>query len=425
MSFSKIIVVALLLACCLSVCLADSSSRSPKSLKSKSGSHNGDVSSLKKKEQDGEVTLMPDDSSYSGDFKIKLPKDKLQSKTESVDVKFTFKGPTVNTQEWTASIRYEKDGQTDYLVLGLLNADVTSFTSFNDAEWTVVKFDVDEDMLPFIIGKKVVIRVTSNNADGEAQIDHVKVTWRYSAPTWYLPTPTGNTWQWQLQGKIDTSYDVTMYDIDLFDTDKETIDELHEAGRIVICYFSAGTFEDWRPDAAEFPAAALGAPLGDWEGENWLNIGDIDLLASIMEARLDMAVEKGCDGVEPDNVDGYQNDNGLDLTKSQQYAYNKWLAYQAHSRSLSIALKNALGLVKKLEPHFDWALNEECYQWDECTDLNPFIDNNKAVFQVEYPKADPAEFCPYMNGLKFDSIYKKYSLKAEPRISCDGYASDY
>ncbi len=63
----------------------------------------------------------------------------------------------------------------------------------------------------------------------------------------WQPKP-GTTWQWQLTGEIDTSFDVAMYDIDLFDTPQAVIETLHQDGRTVICYFSAGSYEDWRPD---------------------------------------------------------------------------------------------------------------------------------------------------------------------------------
>ena len=66
---------------------------------------------------------------------------------------------------------------------------------------------------------------------------------------------------------MDTSIDVDMYDIDLFDVPRTTIDQLHADGRIVICYFSAGSYEDWRPDADAFGSNLLGQPLGDWDGE--------------------------------------------------------------------------------------------------------------------------------------------------------------
>ena len=68
-----------------------------------------------------------------------------------------------------------------------------------------------------------------------------------------IPLPPGTSWQWQLSGIIDTSFDVQMYDIDLFNTDQSVIDQLHNDGRIVICYFCGGSWEDWRPDAGQFP----------------------------------------------------------------------------------------------------------------------------------------------------------------------------
>src|SRR4030066_257066 len=118
--------------------------------------------------------------------------------------------------------------------------------------------------------------------------------------TWWKPSP-GTSWQWQLSGAIDTTLDVQMYDIDLFDASQEVIDQLHRDGRVVICYFSAGTYEDWRPDRGAFPTEVLGKPMPDWPAERWLDISRIDLLENVMSARLDLAVQKNCDGVEADN----------------------------------------------------------------------------------------------------------------------------
>ena len=89
-------------------------------------------------------------------------------------------------------------------------------------------------------------------------------------PVW-CPTP-GLSWQWQLSGAIDDSVDVAMYDIDLFDNEAGQISTLHDDGRVVICYFSAGSHEDWRPDADQFPAGAIGAELDGWPGERWLDV---------------------------------------------------------------------------------------------------------------------------------------------------------
>lgn len=233
--------------------------------------------------------------------------------------------------------------------------------------------------------------------------------------TVWQPAP-GTSWQWQLSGPIDTSYDVDMYDIDLFDVPQSVMDELHNDGRIVICYFSAGSYEEWRLDAGEFPNEVLGNPLDGWPGERWLDIRRLDLLAPIMTAWLDLAVQKGCEGVEPDNVDGYNNDSGFPLTAEDQLTYNTWLAAEAHQRGLSIGLKNDLDQIPELLPYFDWALNEQCFHYDECELLLPFVDAGKAVFGVEY-EGDPAVFCPQANAYNFDWLLKDIDLGPD-RTAC-------
>jgi hypothetical protein len=226
--------------------------------------------------------------------------------------------------------------------------------------------------------------------------------------TWWRPQP-GTSWQWQLDGSIDLSYDVDMYDIDLFDTPQAVIDQLHSDGRIVICYFSAGSWEAYRDDADQYPATILGNTLDGWPDEKWVDIRRLDLLGPILTARLALAVSKGCDGVEPDNIDGYTNNPGFPLTATDQLTFNRWLADQAHQRGLSIGLKNDLDQVPQLVEHFDWALNEQCFQYDECETLLPFIQANKAVFGVEYT-GDLGQFCPTANGYNFDWLKKKLNL---------------
>ena len=235
------------------------------------------------------------------------------------------------------------------------------------------------------------------------------------SPGWWQPAPQ-TTWQWQLSGTIDTTFDVAMYDIDLFDAPQATIDALHAAGRVVICYFSAGSWEDWRPDAGDFPEEVIGDPLEGWPGEKWLDIRRIDLLGSLMQARLDLAVQKGCDGVEPDNVDGYSNQTGFPLSYADQIAYNTFLSEQAHARSISVGLKNDLEQIGDLLPLFDWALNEECFTYDECSLLVPFIESNKAVFGVEY-ELGVADFCPQANLMQFSFLKKNWELDAW-RVDC-------
>lgn len=143
------------------------------------------------------------------------------------------------------------------------------------------------------------------------------------SPTPTLPplaTPTGNiTWKpkvndtWQIilqsnmildQDATSVTPDVDVYDIDLFETPADTVATLHRLGKKVICYFSGGSYEPGRPDSDDFKKEDMGKELDGWPGERWLKLGS-DNVREIMQKRVKLAAQKGCDGVDPDNVDGY------------------------------------------------------------------------------------------------------------------------
>ncbi|KAL3469350.1 endo alpha-1,4 polygalactosaminidase [Aspergillus californicus] len=201
--------------------------------------------------------------------------------------------------------------------------------------------------------------------------------------------PAGTSWQIVLSSALtDTTPDVEIFDIDLFDNTKETITELHTLGKKVICYFSAGTYEDWRADESAFLESDLGANLDDWEGERWLDLAS-DNVRSIMASRLDVAVQKGCDGVDPDNVDAYDNDNGgIGMTEDNSIDFVNWLAGEAHTRGLSIGLKNAGAIIPDVIENMQWSVNEQCVEYDECDTYATFVEADKPVFHIEYPKGE-------------------------------------
>lgn len=175
----------------------------------------------------------------------------------------------------------------------------------------------------------------------------------------YLPTP-GTSWQIQFTGSLDTAVRAQVFDIDLFDTPEETIDGFHVYGTKVVCYLSAGTYEAWRPDANAIPEDIRGKILPEWPGEQWLDIRRIGDLRPIMSRRLDIAVQKGCDAIDADNVDAHENDTGFAISAADQLAYNRMLGEESHKRGLSIGLKNDLPQVKDLVSDFDFAINESC-----------------------------------------------------------------
>lgn len=238
----------------------------------------------------------------------------------------------------------------------------------------------------------------------------------------YQP-PVSSTWQWQLEGEVNTSYNVDIYDIDLFNVSQKQIQALQAKGKKIVCYFSAGSYEDWRPDVLTFEESTLGKALEGWEGERWLDIRS-DNVKSVMQNRLDLAVKKGCDAVEPDNIDGYINQTGFPLTYDDQLKYNRFLAAEAHARGLSIALKNDVDQVKDLVHDFDFAINEECFQYNECHRLKPFIDQGKAVLHVEYQdqymkdKAARTKLCQQAKQMQFSTLVLPIGLDDDFRFSC-------
>jgi hypothetical protein len=239
---------------------------------------------------------------------------------------------------------------------------------------------------------------------------------------WYQPT-LATTAEIQLQGKPNLSYPANLYVLDLFDTPTATIAGLKASGKQVVCYFSAGSYEDWRPDAKKFVATDLGNKLDGWN-ERWLDIRSANV-RKIMQARLNRAVAKGCEGVDPDNVDGYTNNPGFPLTASDQLNYNRFIANQAHARGLAVGLKNDLNQIPALVRNFDFSTNEQCHQYNECNLLAPFIKAGKPVFNIEYKQtyindaAAQQKLCADAAKRKFNTLILPHSLNGSFRISCN------
>jgi len=195
-------------------------------------------------------------------------------------------------------------------------------------------------------------------------------------------------WLYQLSEPVKAPRaGVQVYVLDLFDTPAETVAMLRQSGARVVAYFSAGSWEEWRPDAASYPASVLGAAYEGWPGERWLDIRAVGVLAPILTARLDLAAQKGFDGVDPDNVDGYTNQTGFGLTAAHQLAFNRWLAQEAHRRGLAVGLKNDPEQGAELEPDFDFAVSESCFAGGWCDLWQPFLRAGKPVLAIEYTDA--------------------------------------
>lgn len=256
-----------------------------------------------------------------------------------------------------------------------------------------------------------------------------------SSPSTPLPPTNGTLWQpavnstWQivLQNPLELASDassvtpdVSIYDIDLFTNSEATISSLRNLGKRVICYFSAGSYEPDRPDSSDFKSSDKGKELDGWPGEYWLNLSSSNV-RNIMKKRLDVAVQKGCDAVDPDNMDGYDNDNGLGLTEDDSVDYVEFLSQEAQARNLSMGLKNAGAIIKRVLPLVHFSVNEQCHQYSECTTYTPFVDAGKPVFNIEYPDGAPKvsvssrnKYCSTSGdgegATKFSTVIKKMDL---------------
>lgn len=201
----------------------------------------------------------------------------------------------------------------------------------------------------------------------------------------------------------------TVVELDGFDTPASVVAEVHRLDKHAVCYVDVGTWENWRPDAKDFPRSVLGRPDAGWPGERWLDVRRLGVLLPIMTRRIEMCEKKGFDAVDPDNVDGVDNDTGFKLTVREQLRYDRDVASIVHAHCMSVALKSFADQASALEGDFDFVVNEQCVQYEECTELLPFVQHKKAVFDIEYTKS--LSFCSKLPA-DIDGLAKRLSLDA-------------
>jgi hypothetical protein len=244
-------------------------------------------------------------------------------------------------------------------------------------------------------------------------------TWKHRDPSVWQPK-TGTAYQMILTGAVDDSKgtiepsQTPIFDVDLFYTNKSVIDALHAQGKKVVCYFSAGSSEDWRPDYTSFTTADKGPCLNGWAGERYVDVRSANVF-NVMKKRIALAAEKGCDGIDPDNMDG----TVFGFTTTDTVNYIKKLAKEAHSHGIGMGLKNVQDLLSKVKDDVQFAVNEECGLFDgDCDPYTSFLKSGKPVFHVEYANYEIVNGKPVISsndtalaGLSSDELRTKLCLK--------------
>ncbi|MEU6882409.1 endo alpha-1,4 polygalactosaminidase [Streptomyces sp. NPDC046712] len=171
-------------------------------------------------------------------------------------------------------------------------------------------------------------------------------------------------------------------------------------GLYSICYVNA--FQT-QPDATDWwqanhPDLLLRNPTGglvmdkDW-GEALLDVSTADKrerLAAIVGEWIDGCATDGYQAVEADNLDSYERSEGR-LTAEHDLAFARLLVARAHKAGLAIGQKNAADLAQRGRSlGFDFAVAEECGQYEECGPYATAFDNRVLVIEYEPSGLDAA-----------------------------------
>lgn len=225
----------------------------------------------------------------------------------------------------------------------------------------------------------------------------------------WQPSPS-DRWHIQYAGELEVPEGVDVVDLDMEETSASVIAGLHDDGIKVVCYLSAGSWEPYRADADAFPESLLGEAYEGWEDERWFDIR-APALRPLLSARISTAADKGCDAVDPDNVNGFENDTGFPLTAADQLEFNRWLFAEVHDHGMAVGLKNDLAQAAELIDEVEFQVNEECIQYDDCAALSVFTDAGKPVWSIEY-EGSPEEVCAEAERLGFATWIKDLDLTA-------------
>ena len=154
-------------------------------------------------------------------------------------------------------------------------------------------------------------------------------------------------------------------------------------------------------------------------------------LATILTSRFNRARNMGCDAIEPDNMDVYDDTahdpSGFPLTYDDQIYFNLWVASTVHSLTslqgnfMLVGLKNDINQAHdpQIYTAFDFVVSEQCVQYNECGYFSDFLALNKPVFEAEYSRALDV-FCPVTVPLRISAIRKHNALNAY-REDCSAY----
>jgi hypothetical protein len=254
-----------------------------------------------------------------------------------------------------------------------------------------------------------------------------------AASSWWRPGPL-SSWQYDLGWPVAVPTNigpVQVYDIDYDGAEQGTqaqvaalVTRIHAEGGHAICYLETGAWENYRPDASQYPASVLGNVMGGYPDERYVDIRQWSVLEPILEARFRQCKAEGFDGVETDIDDSYTDDTGFPLTLQDEVTFDTEVATDIHALGLAWFLKNGVNgdaFITDMVPVADGTVNEQCWQYQECSQLEPFVRAGKPILNVEYEDLAQAGTCQQARSFPMATMHTDVNLDGTIAWSCGGH----
>jgi hypothetical protein len=239
------------------------------------------------------------------------------------------------------------------------------------------------------------------------------------------------SWQYDLEWPVPVPTNigpVQVYDIDYDGSEQGTeaqvaavVARIHAQGSHAICYVETGGWENYRPDAGHYPRSVLGSPISGYPDERYVDIRRWAVLEPILDDRFKQCKAEGFDGVETDIDDSYTDSTGFPLTLHDELSFDTQVAKVVHALGLAWFLKNGINddaFITDMAPLADGTVNEQCWQYADCSQLGPFAKAGKPILNVEYENLPQSTTCKQALAFPMATMHTNVNLDGKIAWAC-------
>ena len=125
--------------------------------------------------------------------------------------------------------------------------------------------------------------------------------------------------------------------------------------------------------------------------------------------------------METDNDDTYAATTGFPLSLANEETFVTEMADAIHSLGMAWFLKNGVNgdsFISGVAPLADGTVNEQCWQYSECSALEPFVAAGKPILNVEYAGGAEGSVCPEALAFPMATIHTDLNLDGNIAWGC-------